>query len=83
VFLLFGFRTKVYPLGWVAMVCQVCGQHGSGLLVKEVTKFTLFFVPLFPVRTKHVLECGNCRSAVKLSNGEARRLLDAGASPVA
>lgn len=81
-FLLFGFRTKVHPLGWVAMVCQVCGQHGSGLLIKEVTKFTLFFVPLFPVRTKHVLECGNCRSHLKVSSGEARSLTGAGFRPV-
>ena len=81
-FLLFGFRTKVHPLGWVAMVCQVCGQHGSGLLMKEVTKFTLFFVPLFPVRSKHVLECGNCRSAVKVSSAEAHQMLSAGARPV-
>jgi len=80
VFLIFGLRTKLHPLGWVAMVCQVCGQAGNGVLVKEVTKFSLFFVPLFPVRTKYVLECQNpmCRSRVKVSSGEANRMLSAG-----
>ncbi|HEV8565778.1 MAG TPA: zinc-ribbon domain-containing protein [Actinoplanes sp.] len=79
-FVIFGFRTKAYPLGWVAMVCQVCGQTGSLLLVREVTKLSLFFIPLIPVRITHAVECQNpmCRSRVKVSGGEARRLLDAG-----
>ncbi len=78
-FLIFGFGTKAYPLGWVATVCQVCGHAGNLLLVREVTKLSLFFIPLIPVRTKHVLECQNpmCRSRVPVSGGEARRLLDA------
>ncbi len=78
-FLIFGFGTKTYPLGWVAMACHVCGQAGSLLLVREVTKLSLFFIPLIPVRTKHVLECQNpmCRSRVPVNGGEARRMLDA------
>ena len=77
--LIFGLRTKAYPLGWVAMVCQVCGQTGSQLLVREVTKLSLFFIPLIPVRTKYVVECQNprCRSRVRVTRGEAHRLLDA------
>jgi hypothetical protein len=80
VFLIFGFRTKAYPLGWVATVCSVCGQAGSLLLVREVTKFSLFFIPLIPVRIRHVVECQNpmCRSRTRVSGGEARRLLHAG-----
>jgi zinc ribbon protein len=80
VFLIFGFGTKAYPLGWVAMVCRVCGQTGSLLLVREVTRFSLFFIPLIPVGTKHVVECQNpmCRSRTRVSGGEARRLLEAG-----
>ena len=78
-FLIFGFGTKAYPLGWVTTVCQVCGHAGSLLLVREVTKLSLFFIPLIPVRTKHVLECQNpmCRSRVPVNGGEARRLLGA------
>jgi hypothetical protein len=80
VFLIFGFRTKAYPLGWVTRVCQVCGQSGSLLLVREVTKLSVFFIPLISVRTKHVVECQNpmCHSRVEVSRSEARRLLDAG-----
>ena len=32
-FVIFGFRTKVYPLGWVAMACHVCGVPGDMFLV--------------------------------------------------
>ena len=79
-FLIFGFRTKVYPLGWVAMACHVCGQPGDMFLVREVTKFALFFIPLITVRTRHVAECQNpmCRSRIKVDEREVRRLLDGG-----
>ncbi|GAA0247896.1 zinc-ribbon domain-containing protein [Cryptosporangium japonicum] len=72
-FLIFGFRTKVYPLGWIASVCHVCGQ-GRLALLREVTKFSLFFVPLFPVRTKYVAECGNpmCRTRHPASKRDAQ-----------
>ncbi len=79
-FLIFGFGTKTYPLGWVSMACHVCGHAGSLLLVRDVTKFSLFFIPLIPVRTRHVVECQNpmCRARFRVSGEEARRLLDAG-----
>ncbi|MFG1925355.1 zinc-ribbon domain-containing protein [Cryptosporangium sp. NPDC048952] len=76
-FLIFGFRTKVHPLGWVAMACHVCGQGGRMALFREVTKFSLFFIPLIPVRSKYVVECANpmCRSRRTVSKSEAQRLL--------
>jgi hypothetical protein len=80
VFLIFGLSTKAFPLGRVAMACHVCGQAGTLLLVREVTRFSLFFIPLIPIRTRHVVECQNpmCRSRTKISSGEAQRLLQAG-----
>ncbi len=83
-FLIFGFKTKLHPLGWVAMACHVCGQAGSLFLVREVTKFSLFFIPLIPVRSRHVVECQNpyCRARTKIDNDDARRLLAAGTGPV-
>ncbi|GAA3389199.1 zinc-ribbon domain-containing protein [Cryptosporangium minutisporangium] len=77
-FLIFGFRTKAHVLGRAAGGCQVCGQPGSALVVRETTKFSLFFVPVLPVRSRYVLECQHCRSRVKISRGEANRLLHAG-----
>nr|WP_296073942.1 zinc-ribbon domain-containing protein [uncultured Actinoplanes sp.] len=82
--LIFGFRTKAYPLGWVAAFCHVCGRTGNLLVIREVTKLSLFFIPLIPVRTRYVMECQNpvCRSRTRIDRREARRLLAAGVSPV-
>ncbi|MBE1490909.1 zinc ribbon domain-containing protein [Plantactinospora soyae] len=76
-FLIFGLRTKSERLGLVPMACRVCGQSGSMLLVREITRFSLFFVPLFRVRTKHRLYCTNplCGAGTDIGAGEARRLL--------
>ena len=80
---IFGFRTKAYILGRVAALCHVCGQTGNQLLVREVTKISLFFGPLIPVRTKYLLECRNlaCRTRTRIDRSEAERLMRSGVSP--
>lgn len=82
--LIFGFRTRAYPLGWVAAVCGVCGRANSLMLVREVTKLSLFFIPLIPVRTRYAVECQNpaCRSWTRIDKSEARRLQATSLSPV-
>jgi hypothetical protein len=76
-FLIFGFRTKAERLGLVPMACRVCGQTGNLLLTREVTKLSLFFIPLVPIRTKHVVLCTNpmCGARNEVSAAEARALL--------
>jgi hypothetical protein len=73
VLVIFGFRTARVVLGWVSFVCRVCGQPGRMPLVREVTKLSLFFIPLFPIRTRHLVECQNpaCRARNRLSGDEA------------
>jgi hypothetical protein len=80
VLLIFGLRSTAYPLGWVAGFCHVCGRGGSLLLVREVTKLSVFFIPLIPMRTKFLVECQNplCRSRIRIDKREARRLQEAG-----
>jgi hypothetical protein len=61
VFILFGFRTSHRRLGVRTMVCDVCGFTAAQGLVKRSTKFTLFFIPLFPVkRATYLRECTHC-----------------------
>ena len=74
--LIFGLRTKASLLGVVTLACGVCGQSGPMRLVRESTRFSLFFVPLIPVRTKHVAECANpyCGARFPVDADEARRL---------
>ena len=77
-FLIFGFGTKARALGWVAAACHVCGHSGNMMLIREATRLSIFFVPLIPIRTRHVLECPVCRSHIRVDKSEARRLEAAG-----
>jgi hypothetical protein len=79
VLLIFGLRSRAYPLGWVAGFCDVCGRGGSLLLVREVTKLSVFFIPLIPVRSTFVMECQNpvCRSRIRIDKREGHRLQEA------
>jgi hypothetical protein len=85
VFLIFGLRTAAELLGLVTTGCPACGQHNTLQLARETTKFSVFFVPLVPIKTRHVLYCPNpgCVGRVEISAGEARELLARGvASPM-
>ncbi|GIE99839.1 zinc-ribbon domain-containing protein [Paractinoplanes rishiriensis] len=60
-FILFGFRTREQMVSTSSMVCEVCGVQASQALVKRSTKFSLFFIPLFPVRpSAYYLRCAHC-----------------------
>ena len=74
-FLLFGLSTKDRVIGTRVQTCQVCGYEAPQTLVKRSTKFTLFFVPLFPVRPgRTYLECHHCRAFVPADSAVAGRL---------
>ncbi|HEY0640418.1 MAG TPA: zinc ribbon domain-containing protein [Pseudonocardiaceae bacterium] len=61
--LLFGLRTSDRPTGTHLMTCEVCGYDAPQTVVRRTTKFTLFFVPLFPVRRgRTYLRCGHCQA---------------------
>lgn len=79
-FLIFGLRTKVEVLGLVLMACTGCDRNDSAQLVRERTRFSLFFVPLIPIRTRYRLYCldPHCGRRTTVSADEARRLLETG-----
>jgi hypothetical protein len=73
-FLLFGLSTRDRVVGTQARTCQVCGYTAPQTVVKRTTRFTLFFVPLFPVRPgRTYLECGHCRAFVPIDAAMAGR----------
>ncbi|MEV6306524.1 zinc-ribbon domain-containing protein [Actinoplanes sp. NPDC051861] len=62
-FVLFGLRTKDHMVGTRMMTCEVCGWEALQSVLRRSTKFTLFFIPLFPVKaSRHFLVCGHCRA---------------------
>ena len=74
-FLLFGLRSRDRLVSTQSGTCEFCGVTAVQALVKRTTKFTLFFVPLFPVRPgRYYLDCGNCGTRRPIDRAVAGRL---------
>ncbi len=71
---IFGLSRKETPLGPVALACTVCGHPGPGSLVRRRTRFTLFFVPVLPLRSRLETRCPMCGASSRVDREEARRL---------
>ncbi|MGV9313073.1 zinc-ribbon domain-containing protein [Streptomyces sp. NPDC003691] len=72
--IIFGTKGYLYQLAIVTLVCGRCGNPAAHTLRKRVTKFTLFFVPLFPVSTKYGTQCTFCGAESQLSGEQAEQL---------
>jgi len=72
--IIFGTKGYLYQLAILTLVCAQCGNPSAHTLRKRVTKFTLFFVPLFPVSTKYTTQCTFCGAEQKLTAEQAERL---------
>lgn len=79
--IIFGTRGYLYQLAMITLVCGRCGNPAAHTLKKRVVKFTLFFVPLFPVSTKFSTQCTFCGEQHKLTKEQADQLLAQGAVP--
>ncbi|MFH8802167.1 zinc-ribbon domain-containing protein [Streptomyces sp. NPDC017936] len=77
--IIFGTKGYLYQLAILTLVCDRCGNPAAHTLRKRVTKFTLFFVPLFPVSTKYFTQCTFCGAEQKVDREQAERLLAQGA----
>lgn len=72
--IIFGTKGYLYTLAMMTLVCGRCGNPAAHTLKKQVTKFTLFFVPLFPITTKYVTQCTFCGAAQQLAKEQAEQL---------
>ncbi|WP_367129084.1 zinc-ribbon domain-containing protein [Saccharothrix sp. HUAS TT1] len=73
--IIFGLRTKVFALAMLALLCPRCGNRSAHPLHRAVTKFTLFFVPLIPVKTRYTTQCTFCGLTNRLAKDQATQLL--------
>ncbi|MET9394531.1 zinc-ribbon domain-containing protein [Streptomyces sp. NPDC006624] len=72
--IIFGTKGYLYQLAILTLVCGQCGNPAAHTLRKRVTKFTLFFVPLFPVSTKYSTQCTFCGAEQKVTREQAEQL---------
>ncbi|MCX5399735.1 zinc-ribbon domain-containing protein [Streptomyces sp. NBC_00102] len=73
--IIFGTRGYLYQLAVLTMVCGWCGNPAAHTLRKRVTKFTLFFIPLFPISVKYATQCTFCGGEQKINKEQAEALL--------
>ncbi len=69
--LIFGTRGYAVLLTVVQFVCGYCRVHAAQRVVQRTTKFTLFFIPLFPVSRSYRNECVNCGAVTQLTAEQA------------
>jgi len=58
----------------LTLLCGSCGNPAAHSLKQRVTKFTLFFVPLFPISSKYSTQCTFCGAQQKLTKEQADQL---------
>ena len=73
-FIIWGFKRYGTPLAMLTLVCGHCQRPTAHPLRKVVTKFTLFWIPLFRTSTKYTLQCTFCGAAQYVTEAEAERL---------
>ncbi|NGN62515.1 zinc-ribbon domain-containing protein [Streptomyces sp. A7024] len=71
--LIFGTRTSVAQLAMINFLCGMCGNPAAHSLLKRVTKFTLFFIPLVPISTKHFTQCTFCGASSQITKEQAEQ----------
>ena len=69
--LIFGTRAYVTALALVQFVCSVCHQNAAQRVLKQVNKFTFFFISTFPVSTRHFVVCTNCGATIPITREQA------------
>ncbi|MDQ7804629.1 zinc-ribbon domain-containing protein [Amycolatopsis sp. A133] len=72
--LIWGWRTRIYVLAMTTFLCGRCGNPASHAVRKAVTKFTLFFIPLFPISVKYTAQCTFCGIENRIPKEDALRL---------
>ncbi len=80
--IIFGTKGYLYQLAILTLVCGRCGNPSAHTLRKRVLKFSLFFVPLFPISTKYQTQCTFCGAEQKITKEQADQLLVQAQNPM-
>ena len=72
--IIWGWRRYVHTIAMITFVCGQCGNPAAHALRRFVTKFTLFFVPLFPVHRRFEVQCTFCGATGKVTRDQAEAM---------
>ncbi|MEE4546861.1 zinc-ribbon domain-containing protein [Streptomyces sp. V4-01] len=73
--IIWGTRSYIQQLAMLMLLCGRCGNPAAHALRKRVTKFTLFFIPLFPISSKYTSQCTFCGTLTPVPKEQADQLL--------
>jgi|GEM_PF-1050760 len=73
--IIFGTKSYLYQLAMLTLVCGRCGNAAAHVLRKRIAKFTLFFIPLFPISTRYTTQCTFCRIEQHITEQQANQML--------
>lgn len=74
---IFGLSRRERVLAALPRPCGHCGHGGPQALVRRSRRFTLFFVPILPLGSRHEVVCRWCTASARVSRDEASRLRSA------
>jgi hypothetical protein len=72
-FIVWGFRSRVANLAMIQLACRN-GHVAAHRLMKITRWFTLFFIPLIPVRHRYVSVCAQCGIRVAWGKEDAEAM---------
>ena len=74
--LLFGMGVYQTVVNVFAFTCALCGTLAGQHVIKRSTKFTLIFLPSFPVSTAYLNTCTHCGGSTRLTTDQARHSME-------
>jgi predicted RNA-binding Zn-ribbon protein involved in translation (DUF1610 family) len=72
--LIFGIKWYVEQLAVLSHTCPNCGATGAHPLRRNYGRFTLFFIPLFVVRSRYETQCTYCGYVSRVGKQRAMEL---------
>jgi hypothetical protein len=72
--IIWGTRSYIYQLAMITLLCGRCGNPSAHALRRRVMKFTLFFIPLFPISSKYSTQCTFCGAQTAVPKEQAEQL---------
>lgn len=73
--IIFGTRVATRLLATLRLLCPNCRQQAAHHVTQRVTKFTLFFVPLFPISRSTSTTCTYCGYTAEVPKDQVEPLV--------
>ncbi|HEY7946975.1 MAG TPA: zinc-ribbon domain-containing protein, partial [Acidimicrobiales bacterium] len=76
-FLIFGIKRMARRLATVFSLCGHCGSPAAQVVSRRTTWFSLFFIPIIPLRFTYVVTCTLCGASSKVDKAQALQMVAA------